>query len=273
MRFPKTSLKAKALMDKTREFREQIPKRFQASPISNSFVISLIPNIVTLMGLCVGLSAIRFALSDQVTLSVICILVAAVIDTLDGGLARMLNSSSAMGAELDSLSDIVTFGVSPAVLLYVSIFNKIQPFGWMVVLVFVSCIALRLARFNVMSQEEDQPEWKCRFFIGVPAPMGAYLSLSPTMFFLYSDKCILSEFFYALYIFMISFLVVSRIPTFSIKRVAVHKRYIVPIMVLSIFSIAFLMTEPWLALSVFGIIYLGMIPISYSQYNKFLKDI
>jgi CDP-diacylglycerol--serine O-phosphatidyltransferase len=270
MRFPKTSLKARALMDRTRQIREQFPKTFQVRPMANKYVISLIPNIVTLMGLCVGLSAIRFALEGNIVYAVTAILIAAIIDMLDGGLARMLNSSSAMGAELDSLSDLITFGVAPSMVLYITSLNKLPHYGWMVVLLYVCCMALRLSRFNVMAQDADQPRWISQFFIGVPAPMGAYLSLVPTMFSFYTENKILHEWEYCFYIIVISFFLVSRIPTFSLKKVTVQQKYVIPLMLISIFMMGAFLTEPWLCLSIMSIVYFLSIPLSTLRYRKYL---
>lgn len=267
MRFPKTSLKAKALMDKTRQIRDQFPK----NRLSNKRVISLIPNTATLIGLCVGLSSIRFALEGQLMFAVISILIAALFDMFDGGLARMLNSATPMGAELDSLSDAITFGVAPSLVLYVSVLNKVQPYGWMVVLLYICCMALRLARFNVMVSGE-QPAWMSRFFIGVPAPMGAYLSLAPVMFFIYSGQHIFSENVYVLYLLSVSFLVVSRIPTFSVKKITVDRTKAIPIMFFNIVMIGFFLTEPWLFLSVFSVVYMVSIIFSVMRYRRYEKE-
>jgi CDP-diacylglycerol--serine O-phosphatidyltransferase len=270
MRFPKTSLKARALMDRTRQIREQFPKAFQVPPMANRYVISLIPNIVTLMGLCIGLSAIRFALDNNIIFAVTCILIAAIIDMLDGGLARMLNSSSAMGAELDSLSDLINFGVAPSFLLYFTVLNKIPHYGWMVVLLYVCCMALRLSRFNVMAQDVNQPGWISQFFIGVPAPMGAYLVLAPTMFSFYTGGKIFHEIGYCFYMIVISFFLVSRIPTFSLKKVTVQQKHVIPVMLISIFIMGGFLTEPWLCLSIMSIIYFLSIPLSTLRYRKYL---
>lgn len=270
MRFPKTSLKARALMDRTRKIREHFPKTFHVPPMANRYVISLIPNIVTLMGLCIGLSSIRFALDHNIIFAVTCILIAAIIDMLDGGLARILNSSSAMGAELDSLSDLINFGVAPSFVLYITVLNKLPHYGWMVVLLYVCCMALRLSRFNVMAHDVNQPLWISQFFIGIPAPMGAYLVLAPTMFSFYTGNKFFNEISYCCYMLFISFFLVSRIPTFSLKKVTVEQKHVIPVMFIIIFIMGGFITEPWLCLSILSIIYFLSIPLSTLRYKKYL---
>ncbi|MDP2193344.1 MAG: CDP-diacylglycerol--serine O-phosphatidyltransferase, partial [Alphaproteobacteria bacterium] len=144
--------------------------------INDKTVVSLLPNLTTLLGLCVGLTAVRFAMQNQYEFAVVVVMIAAIFDSMDGRLARYLNSTSLLGAELDSFSDLVTFGVAPGMVLYYKALHHYGHFGWMIVLFYVCCMALRLARFNVINQDDTLPLWHSEFFIGVPAPMCAYLS-------------------------------------------------------------------------------------------------
>ncbi|MBP9753003.1 MAG: CDP-diacylglycerol--serine O-phosphatidyltransferase [Proteobacteria bacterium] len=271
MEFKKHSQKAKEFVKKTKKMKDHFPKGFKDIHLKRKNVVALIPNLITLTGLCVGLSSIRFAFNQQFEYAVIAILIAAVLDMMDGGLARMLNSASAIGAELDSLSDLVCFGVAPALILYMKGLKNLEHFGWIVVLLYVCCMALRLARFNVLSHGPEKPDWSCQFFLGVPAPMGAYLSLSPIMVSLFNPCFEFSDLFYALFVTVISLLLVSRIPTFSVKKVSVQQKYVLPIMLGAVFLIGFFLTEHWLALSCLALSYLLSIPFSIKFYKKLQK--
>lgn len=268
MRFEKSSQKARDFVDKTKKLKDHFPNGFKDIHLRKKNFVALIPNLTTLMGLCVGLSSIRFAYNQQFDFAVIAILIAAILDMMDGGLARMLNSASAMGAELDSLSDLVCFGVAPALVLYMKGLKNVPPFGWMAVLLYVCCMALRLARFNVISQDPEKPDWACRFFLGIPAPMGAYLALSPLMYMVYNPESRIWDDFYALYLAIISFLLVSRIPTFSVKKISVEQKFVLPIMLGSILLIGFFLNEPWLTLSILSLCYLLLIPFSIRAHKK-----
>lgn len=263
MRFNRTNLKAKAMMARAKFSKARFPLR-------NKRVISVIPNLTTILGLCFGLSSIRFGIDHQLEIAVSCILISAVLDMMDGRLARMLNSESAIGAELDSLSDLVCFGVAPGLILYFEFLSNLGGIGWMVVLLYISSMALRLARFNVLSGEPDQPEWACKFFVGVPAPMGAYLVLSPLMFGFYSKNFSFSNEALCLILFTVSLLLVSRIPTFAIKKVTVHQKHIVPVMISSIVLIGLSIIEPWLVLSLASIGYIGLIPFSILHKKRYI---
>lgn len=261
MKFDRATFKAKALMARDRLHRP----RFK---FGHKRVVSIIPNLITVMGLCVGLTSVRFSLENQMEYAVLCILVAAVLDMMDGRVARMLNSESQIGAELDSLADLVCFGVAPTLSLYIAFLSKIGPLGWGVSILYVACMALRLARFNVLSQDPDKPEWTCNFFTGVPAPMGAFLILSPLMFSFYSESLLIPPIAYAFVIFVISLLLVSRIPTFAFKKVSVNQRQAIPIMVGCVIYIVFGVTNPWLALAIASPLYLMLIPFSIKKHKK-----
>ncbi|CAO5675572.1 MAG: hypothetical protein HEEMFOPI_00257 [Holosporales bacterium] len=271
MRFKQSSQKAKDFVNKTKKMKDHLPKSFKDIQLKKKNVVGLIPNLTTLVGLCVGLSSIRFAYNQQYEYAVIAILIAAILDMMDGGLARMLNSASAIGAELDSLSDLVCFGVAPALILYMKFLKNIEHFGWIIVLLYVCCMALRLARFNVLSHDPKKPDWASQFFLGIPAPMGAYLSLSPVMYSLYNPNFHPFDAGYAMFVVTISLLLVSRIPTFSVKKISVQQKYVLPIMLGTVFLIGFFLSEHWLALSCLAVFYIMSIPFSVSMYKKLKK--
>ncbi len=236
-------------------------------------ITRLFPNIITLLGLCCGLTAIKFTFRGQWEFSVIFIIVAAIIDGIDGRIARLFRSTSSFGAELDSFADFLSFGVAPAFLLYFWVLKEVKVIGWMLVMVYVICMSIRLARFNISLNEEKLP-WQNFFFSGVPAPLGALLLLLPVMitFQLYESEHIfiiekfLTKNNIAIYCSVIAFLLVSNISTFSAKHLYIPKSlsYIF-ILILGIFIIFFI-TKPWITLPIIGLIYIFTIPISSITY-------
>lgn len=229
----------------------------------------LIPNILTVLALCAGLTGIRFALQEQWEQAVISILIAGVLDGLDGRIARLLDGASRFGAELDSLSDFVSFGVAPAVVLYYWTMKGAGGIGWALALLFSVCCALRLARFNTKLDNADLPAWTTRFFVGVPAPAGAGLVLFPVFATLefgpgFVDRPVVC----GAAMIVVALLMISRVPTFSFKRVKVPHAYVVH-MLLGVGALAaFLVTNPWLTLMALGALYVGSIPFSYSAYRR-----
>ena len=237
-------------------------------------LMRLSPNIITVLALCAGLTAIRFALLEDWRNAVIAIGVAGVFDASDGRLARLLGISSRFGAELDSLSDVITFGVAPAVMLYLWCMQDAGSIGWALVLLYCVCVALRLARFNTML-EEPKPPWASRFFTGVPSPAGAGLVLLPMMlsFQDWTRPGLFSHWFLnAIVIVTVSMLLVSRVPTFSFKRVKVPPRAVLPVLLLVGLSAAFLVGAPWATLTVIGLAYAGSIPLSVVTYRKLARE-
>lgn len=229
----------------------------------------LIPNILTVLALCAGLTAIRFGLHGKWEAGVVAILLAGILDGLDGRIARLLQGTSKFGAELDSLSDFVSFGVAPAMLLYFWTMQTAGGFGWALVLLFSVCCALRLARFNTMIGQPDPPPWAYNFFIGVPAPAAAGLVLLPMMITFqagrgFFDHPLVVSFF----LVGVSFLMVSKIPTFSFKRFRVPMGYVLPTLLFVGLLAAFLVTEPWPTISLLGVIYLASIPISARRFRQ-----
>lgn len=230
----------------------------------------MIPNILTLLALAAGLTSIRFALLEQWEYAVLSLVVAAILDTLDGRVARLLKGASKFGAELDSLSDFVCFGVSPALILYLWAMQEAGRAGWILVMLFAMCCALRLARFNVAADDEDEPAWKANFFAGVPAPAGAGLVLLPMVLSFQVDAEILrNPWFVALFLFSVGGLLVSSLPTFSFKKLKITRNWVLPTMLIVAGIAAFAVSVPWLTLSIVLFVYIGTFPLSFKSYRRF----
>ena len=231
--------------------------------------------MVTLLGLCAGLSAIRFALADRWELSVTFIIIAAFIDGVDGRLARLLNSTSRFGAELDSLADFVNFGVTPAFVLYLwSVENiGIRGLGWSLTLFFIICMAIRLARFNTTLDDEEHPEWTDRFFSGIPAPAAAGLSLAPMMLtFQFGEGIFDNPRYVAMYMTTIALFTASSIPTFSSKKIRIRRSLVSLTMLLAAILFIGLLIEPWITLPFMGVLYIVSIPCSIIYYYKLSNE-
>jgi CDP-diacylglycerol---serine O-phosphatidyltransferase len=228
----------------------------------------MIPNILTLLALCAGMTAIRYALADKFEASVVAILVAGVLDGLDGRIARLLKSASPFGAQLDSLSDFVCFGIAPAIMLYLWTMTHLASFGWAVSLFYAICCGLRLARFNTQL-DANLPPYAYNFFTGVPAPGGAGLVMTPMFLaFEYGDAVFRSPYLNAVLMAGVALLMVSSIPTISLKRFRVPHHYVVPIMLVVAVVAGFLTTAPWPTLSAVCIVYLASIPFTLRQFNS-----
>jgi CDP-diacylglycerol--serine O-phosphatidyltransferase len=244
-------------------------RRFRRIPVR-----TLAPNVVTLLAMCAGLTGIRMAFENRYVLALAAIVFAAILDGLDGRLARFLKGTSRFGAELDSLSDFVNFGVAPALILYFWGLHDLKSAGWIAAMVFAICAGLRLARFNVMAEEPDRPAWASNFFVGVPAPMGAITVLLPIyLVFLgvpHSTFLIWATLFYTL---VIAILMVSRLPVFSGKRVGtrVPPEMVGPLIVLMVLSIALLIAYPWILLSVGTLAYLVSLPFGWLSYRGYVR--
>lgn len=247
----------------------QKKQKLSSLPISK-----LLPNMVTLMTLCFGLSSIRFALISKWEFAVTFILIAAFLDGIDGRLARMLNASSNFGAQLDSLADFVNFGVAPAFVLYLWTVDEIhlKGVGWALVLFYSICCAIRLARFNTNLDDEDLPEWSDRFFIGIPSPVGAALAIAPmTLSFQFGYEFFRTPEWIGLYMALIAILMASRIPTISIKKIAIRREFASLTLVIAGLLIAALIIEPWITLPAIGLIYVLSIPFSCISYYRLQK--
>ena len=244
------------------------PRRLKALPFNR-----MIPNILTLLALCAGLTSIRFALQEQWQLAVVALFAAAIFDGLDGRVARILKGTSKFGAELDSLSDFISFGVAPAIILYLWTMQTWGRFGWLVVLVYSVCSALRLARFNTNLDEPDQPAWAVNFFTGVPAPAAAALVITPMILsFQFSGTFMRHPAFVVVFLLTIAALMVSRVPTFSLKKMKIAHRWVLPLMlIIGLFAASF-MSAPWATLLALGVIYVGSMPFSIRMYQKLERE-
>jgi CDP-diacylglycerol--serine O-phosphatidyltransferase len=241
-------------------------RRFRRIPVR-----TLAPNLVTLLALCAGLTAIRMAFEDRYVLAVAAIVFAAILDGLDGRLARFLKGTSRFGAELDSLSDFVNFGVAPALILYFWDLHELKSAGWIAAMVFAICGSLRLARFNVMIDDPDRPVWAANFFVGVPAPAGAITVLLPIyMVFLGVPRSGVLTWLTLFYTLAIASLMVSRLPVFSGKRVGtrVPPEMVGPLIVVVVLSIALLIAYPWVLLTAGTLAYLVGLPFGWLSYRN-----
>jgi CDP-diacylglycerol--serine O-phosphatidyltransferase len=247
-----------------------MPKpRLKKRPLLALPLNRLFPNMVTLGGLCCGLSAMRLAIEGRFEIAVILLVAAAVIDGMDGRIARFLNSTSMFGAQLDSLSDFVCFGVAPGIILYMWKLHELKGIGWALALFFSVCCALRLARFNTSLTEEHEP-WQAKFFTGVPSPAGAMLALMPLVmsFNVNAPGIVDNRFACALWIAVIAVLMASRIPTFAAKKIRVHHEWLLTVMVLGGVMIVLVFIEPWIMFNVAGLVYCAFIPVSVRRYRQ-----
>ncbi len=230
----------------------------------------LIPNALTLLALCAGMTAIRLAFLERWELVIAAVLVAMVADVLDGRIARLMNATSEFGAQLDSLADVISFGVTPAIIIYLWTLGDAGGLGWALVLVFVMASALRLARFNVaLDDEKPAPTWASRFFTGVPAPGGAGLVLLPmVMSFELGDEVLASPVLNGILLAVVAALMVSKVATFSAKQLRIRQSYVGLVLVGVGAFVAFLVSTPWVTLSLAGLAYAISIPFSARQYRR-----
>lgn len=243
---------------------EQQNKNIKLVSNKNSRVI--LPNILTLVGVCIGLTSIKFAFDGKYELSVIAVIVAGVIDGLDGRIARLIKATSKVGKELDSLTDVISFGVAPAFIMYFWSLSEIGRLGWLISLIYVICVALRLARFNVSSGGESS--WKDNFFEGIPSPAGGILVLMPLIysfseiqFFNPNYKIVVPILF-----IIISILLISKIPTYSLKKIVVPRSTTIFLLFAVVLYFGLLLIYTFNTIIISGAIYLLMIPISASHY-------
>ncbi len=230
----------------------------------------LIPNMITLLGLSAGLTAIRMGIEHRYELAIAMIFIAAVLDALDGRVARMLKASSRFGAELDSLADFVNFGVAPAIIIFTWALDGLRSIGWIAVLIYTLCAALRLARFNVALDDEEAPAWKKNFFTGIPAPAAAIVVLLPLYFsFLGVQGVEVLKPLILLHVLFVGLMMVSKVPTFSGKLIGakIDREYVLPILVAAVILAALLFTYNWAMLIIGSLVYLAIIPYSYLRYR------
>ena len=230
--------------------------------LSEFSVNRMVPNVLTLLALCAGMTAIRYAVAGNFQYAVFAIIAAGVFDGLDGRLARLLKATSRFGAELDSLADFISFGVAPAAVLYLWTMAQWHSLGWTIVLFYAVCCALRLARFNTQLNAEPTPH-TAGFFTGVPAPAGAGLVLMP-MFagFEWGDWIARSPYFNAVWISGIALMMVSTVPTVSLKRIRIPHHLVIPTLLGIGVMAGFFSTAPWPTLTFVGAVYIASIPLT-----------
>ena len=231
----------------------------------------ILPNMLTLIGVCIGLTSIRFSFNGQFDLAIIAIIFAALIDGLDGRIARLIKGTSKVGKELDSLTDMISFGVAPAFIMYFWTLSSLGKFGWLLCLIFVICVALRLARFNIHSNQESS--WKDNFFEGVPSPAGGILVLTPLVISMTNFDYIKLDYSIIVPIFFIitSLLLISKFPTYSFKKIVIQRKTTIFLLFGIVLFFGFLLIYPFIAISISAIIYLFILPISYFHYQKLQK--
>ena len=232
----------------------------------------ILPNMLTLIGVCIGLTSIRFSFNGQFDLAIIAIIFAALIDGLDGRIARLIKGTSKVGKELDSLTDMISFGVAPAFIMYFWTLSSLGRLGWLICLIYVICVALRLARFNINSNQE--PSWRDNFFEGVPSPAGGILVLTPLVISMtnfdlvkFDNNTIAPIFF-----IVTSLLLISKFPTYSFKKIVIQRQTTIFLLFGIVLFFGFILIYPFIASSISAIIYLLMLPISYFHYNKLKKQ-
>ena len=262
-----TSLRVNNLVRNKEEIQKKAIGKFKEIPFRK-----MAPNLVTLMALCSGITTIRYAILGKWSMALFFIFLAGVFDGLDGRVARKLKASSKFGAELDSLSDFVSFGVAPAILIYQWSLNTLPHWGWIFTLMFSAAMAMRLARFNTMLDDAGVPEYWSHYFVGVPAPMAAGIGVMPILIsfdFPQISFILRNPYFCSAVMILVAYLMVSRIPTISLKKTKISSDWFLPIMVLLAMLISCLITKPWLTLGLFTLFYIISIPFTIV---RFLKD-
>ena len=232
----------------------------------------ILPNMLTLIGVCIGLTSIRFALDGKFELAIIAIIFAALIDGLDGRIARLIKGTSKVGKELDSLTDMISFGVAPAFIMYFWKLNTLERFGWLLSLIYVICVALRLARFNINSNQE--PSWKDNFFEGVPSPAGGILVLTPLIISLSGFQLYQLNYELIVPIFFIvtSFLLISKFPSYSFKKIVIPRRSTIFLLFSIVLFFGLLLIYTFNVIAISAIVYLLLLPISFLHFQKIKKQ-
>lgn len=230
----------------------------------------LVPNVITLLALCAGLTGIRLAIEERYELALGAIVFAAVLDAVDGRVARMIKGTSRFGAELDSLADFVNFGVAPGLILYFWGLKPLGNIGWIAAMVFAICAALRLARFNVQIEDPNRPSWAGNFFTGIPAPAGAIAVLLPIYF--YFLQVPVPAALTLIYTFVIAGLMISRLPVLSGKKYGarVPRELVMPVILVAVCLIALLVSYPWYLLTAGTIVYLALLPLGWVSRQRYL---
>ena len=241
--------------------------------VSDKKTRMILPNAITLIGVCLGLTSIKFAIDGKFSIAIIAILFAGLMDALDGRIARLIKGTSRMGKELDSLGDVISFGVAPALIMYFWNLQYLDKLGWFVCLTYVVCVALRLARFNIHSEEE--PSWRDNFFEGMPSPAGGIIVLMPLVISFSG----LSEYFFKInydlivpiFFIIVSVLLISTIPTYSFKKIVIPRSMTKFLLFGIVLFFGSLLVYTFKILAVSSLIYICLIPFSYFHYKKIKK--
>ncbi|MCB1970588.1 MAG: CDP-diacylglycerol--serine O-phosphatidyltransferase [Geminicoccaceae bacterium] len=233
-------------------------------------LITLVPNMFTVLGLCAGLTGMRYALDGRWQLAVGLIVAAIVFDGLDGRSARLLKLESKLGEQLDSLADFLSFGVAPAFVIYLWVLHDVRAIGWALGMLFATCCALRLARFNAELDDPDKPAWMHHFFTGIPAPAAAGLALTPMVgSFVHGDEIARNWYLNAVVLTFVAVMMVSRVPTYSIKKLRVSQAFVIPTLLAAGMLLVFLVTEPWATLLLIGCGYAFFLPVAYLHSRRY----
>ena len=251
---------------------EQPKSKFKI--VSDKKTRMILPNAITLIGVCIGLTSIKFALDGKFAIAVIAILFAGLMDALDGRIARLIKGTSKMGKELDSLGDVISFGVAPALIMYFWNLQYLDKLGWFVCLIYVVCVALRLARFNVNTEEE--PSWRDNFFEGVPSPAGGIMVLMPLIFSFSGLEKFLFQINYDLlvpvFFIIVSILLISTVPTYSFKKIVIPRAMTKFLLFGLVLFFGALLVYTFKILAVSSLIYIALIPVSYFNFTKIKKE-
>ena len=240
--------------------------------VSDKKARMILPNAITLIGVCVGLTSIKFALDGKFALSILAILFAGIMDALDGRIARLIKGTSKLGKELDSLGDVISFGVAPAFIMFFWNLQYLDKIGWLVCLIYVVCVALRLARFNINSN--DEPSWKDNFFEGVPSPAGGIIILLP-LILSFSDFKIFEinyDLIVPVFFIIVSFLLISKIPTYSFKKIVIPRNMTKFLLFGIVLFFGLMLVYTFKVIAISCIIYLILIPISFFHFRKISKE-
>lgn len=245
------------------------PPRYRRLP-GGLTLRALVPNAITAAALCVGLTGIRFGIAGEYEKAVVAVILAGVLDGIDGRIARLLKAQSRFGAELDSLADSISFGVAPALIIYLWTLQSLPRLGWFAALAFAICCVLRLARFNARIDLPDEPHKSAGFLTGVPAPVGAGLALLPMFLWIASgeNEAFAEPVLIGGWLVLIAFLMISSIPTLSWSRLRPRKRIRLEVIALTGLVVAALLTEPWLTLVTISVAYLLLLPVGIVTYYR-----
>ena len=234
----------------------------------------ILPNAITLIGVCIGLSSIKFAIDGKFAIAILAILFAGLMDALDGRIARLIKGTSKMGKELDSLGDVISFGVAPALIMYFWNLQYLEKLGWFVCLIYVVCVALRLARFNISS--EDEPSWKDNFFEGMPSPAGGIIVLFPLIFSFSGLGEVLFKINYDILVpilfVIVSVLLISTLPTYSFKKIIIPRSMTKFLLFGMVIFFGALLVYTFKVLAITSLIYICLIPVSYFHFKKIKKE-